>query len=281
MIAAVTPDLPAAGTVQSGDLSIQYRELGSGPAVLLLHGWPTSSYLWRNVMPRIAERNRVIAPDLPGFGGSSKPPDASYSFPMYGRVIDDLLAALDVERVGLAVHDLGGPIGVWWAIRNRERVDRLALLNTLLYVRPSLAVVAFVVGARVPGVRDLLTSDRGIDFALRIGIAKRERRTEEVRNAVRAPFRSKDARRALAKAGYGLSPKGLREIERALPELEWPVRIVYGERDRILPDVARTMRKVKRDIPHAEVTALPDCGHFLQEDDPERVGALLAEFFAG
>jgi haloalkane dehalogenase len=277
----VTPDLPASGTVQSGDLSIQYRELGSGPAVLLLHGWPTSSYLWRNVMPRIAERNRVIAPDLPGFGGSSKPPGASYSFPMHGRAIDDLLAALDVQRVSLAVHDLGGPIGVWWAIRNRERVDRLALLNTLLYVRPSVAVVAFVVGARMPGVRQLLTSDRGIDFALRLGVAKRERLTDEVREAYRAPFQARDARRALAKAGYGLSPKGLREIERALPELEWPVRVVYGERDRILPDVARTMRKVKRDIPHAEVTALPDCGHFLQEDDPERVGTLLAEFFAG
>jgi haloalkane dehalogenase len=277
----VTPDLPASGTVQSGDVSIHYRELGSGPAVLLLHGWPTSSYLWRNVIPRIAERNRVIAPDLPGFGGSSKPPDASYSFPMHGQAIDDLLAALDVQRVSLAVHDLGGPIGVWWAIRNRERVDRLAVLNTLLYVRPSMAVVAFVVGARLPGIRELLTSDRGIDFALRLGIAKRERLTDEVREAYRAPFQTKDARRALAKAGYGLSPKGLREIERALPELKWPVRVVYGERDRILPDVARTMRKVKRDIPHAEVTALPDCGHFLQEDDPERVAALLAEFFAG
>lgn len=59
--------------VQVGDLTLAYRELGSGPPVLLLHGWPTSSFLWRNVMPPIARANRVIALDLPGFGGSSKP----------------------------------------------------------------------------------------------------------------------------------------------------------------------------------------------------------------
>ena len=71
------------------------------------------------------------------------------------------------------------------------------------------------------------------------------------------------------------------EIARLLPELRVPVRVVYGARDRILPDVAETMARVKRDVPQAEVTALPDCGHFLQEEAPQRVGELLAEFFGG
>jgi len=266
--------------VRVGDLTWRYRELGTGPVVLLLHGWPTSSFLWRDVMKPIARANRVLAPDLPGFGGSSKPNDASYSFRFFEEAIDGFLAAVDAERVSLAVHDLGGPIGVHWAIRNRERVDRLALLNTLLYARPSLAVLAFVAGIRLPGTRHLLTSRRGLDFTMRLGMHRKERLTDEIREAVREPFTTGDARRALARTGHGLSPKGFVEIQRALPELTWPVRVVYGERDRILPDVARTMAKVKRDIPHAEVTALPDCGHFLQEDDPERVGELLAEFFA-
>jgi haloalkane dehalogenase len=277
----VTPDLPASGTVQSGDLSIQYRELGSGPAVLLLHGWPTSSYLWRDVMPRIAERNRVIAPDLPGFGASSKPLEASYDFPFYEEAIDGFLSELGIDRVSLAVHDLGGPIGVRWAIRRPERVERLAILNTLLYARLHWTAVAFVAAAKVPGVRALLASDRVLDLTMRTGIAKRERRTEEVLAAVREPFRTREARRVLVKAAQGLNPSEFRRIQDALPRFEFPVRVVYGERDRILPDVARTMGKVKRDIPHADVTALPDCGHFLQEDDPERVGTLLAEFFAG
>jgi pimeloyl-ACP methyl ester carboxylesterase len=271
---------PVIAEVQVGDLTLRYREAGTGPPVLLLHGWPTSSFLWREVMKPIGRSNRVLALDLPGFGGSSKPPDASYSFPFHEQAIDGFLAAVDAERISLAVHDLGGPIGVHWAIRNRERVDRLALLNTLLYARPSLAVVGFVVAARLPGTRHLLTSPRGLDFAMRLGMHRKERLTDEVREAVREPFATAEARRVLAKTGYGLSPKGFTEIQRALPDLTWPVRVIYGERDRVLPDVAKTMAKVKRDIPHAEVTALPDAGHFLQEDDPERVGALLAEFFS-
>ena len=267
-------------SVRAGDLTLHYRELGSGPPVLLVHGWPTSSFLWREVMKPIAERNRVIAIDLPGFGGSDKPTDASYSFRFFDQAITDFLDALELDRVGLAVHDLGGPVGVHWAIRNRERIDRLALLNTLLYARPSWAAIAFVLGVRIPGTRDFLTSRRGLDLAMRVGIANRDRVTDEVLEGVRAPFVTRDARRALARAGHGLSPKGFREIERALPELQWPVRAVYGERDRILPDVAKTMAKVKRDIPHAEVIPLPGLGHFLQEDDPEKVGDLLAEFFS-
>ena len=267
-------------SVQAGDLTLHYRELGSGPPVLLVHGWPTSSFLWRGVMKPIAERNRVIAIDLPGFGGSDKPTDASYSFRFFDQAITDFLAALEIDRVGLAVHDLGGPVGVHWGIRNRDRVDRLALLNTLLYSRPSLAVVGFVIGVRLPGTRDFLTSRRGLDLAMRVGIANRDRVTDEVLEGVRAPFATREARRALARAGHGLSPKGFREIERALPELQWPVRAIYGAEDKILPDVARTMTKVKRDIPHAEVIPLAGLGHFLQEDDPERVGDLLAEFFS-
>ena len=213
----LTDEDPRIATVEVGDLTLQYRELGSGPPVLLLHGWPTSSFLWRNVMKPIAARNRAIALDLPGFGGSSKPPDASYSFRFFEEAIDGFLAELGVDRLSLAVHDLGGPIGVHWAISSKERVERLAVLNTLLYSRLSFAAIAFVVGARIPGVRNVLTSDRGLDLAMKVGMANRARLTDELRGAVREPFATRDARRALAKAGCGLSPKGLADIERALP----------------------------------------------------------------
>ena len=78
-----------------------------------------------------------------------------------------------------------------------------------------------------------------------------------------------------------MEPEGFVEIARLLPSLAMPVRVIYGERDRILPDVGETMTRVKQDLPQAEVTALPECGHFLQEEAPDEVGALLARFFAG
>jgi haloalkane dehalogenase len=267
-------------SVQVNGLSLAYRELGSGSPVLLLHGWPTSSYLWRDVMPPIAERNRVIALDLPGFGGSDKPVGVTYDFAFFAEAIDGFLEALGVEATGLAVHDLGGPVGVHWALRNRERVTRLALLNTLVYPEFSDAVLAFINACSNPDLAAQITSPQGLEAGMKLGLADDAHLTDESLAAVQAPFESEESRRALAAAGIGLEVEGFAEIARELPSLEIPVRVVYGERDRILPDVAETMARVKRDLPQAEVTSLPECGHFLQEEAGPQIGSELARFFA-
>ena len=80
------------------------------------------------------------------------------------------------------------------------------------------------------------------------------------------------------KAGSGLGLRGLAKIARELPGYETSIRLIYGEKDRVLPDVAKTMARLQRAHPEAELTALPNCGHFLQEDEPERVGHLIGEF---
>lgn len=270
----------ASEIVEVDGLRLHYLSAGEGETVVLLHGWPTSSFLWRNVLPAIAAHNRVIALDLPGFGRSDKPLEASYSFRFFSKVLDGFFEALGIESLSFAVHDLGGPVGLFWACHHRERIRRLALLNTLVYPEASWAVAAFVMAVRTPGVRDLLTSPWGLAKALRWGVADPRRLADDAVPGIREPFRTRADRRALAKAGQNLSPKGFREIARLLPELECPVRIVYGERDRYLPDVAKTMARVCRDLPQAEATALPDCGHFLQEERPDEVGRLLSEFFA-
>ena len=270
----------ALDTVKVNDLTLAYRELGSGPPVLLLHGWPTSSYLWRDVMRPIAEHNRVVAVDLPGFGASDKPLGVRYGFELFDRTLDGFLAALEIEKVGLAVHDLGGPVGLHWTVHRPERVTKLALLNTLVYPEFSEAVLQFIEACSKPELREQLTSPAGLEAAMGLGLADEANLTDEVIAAVREPFQTPEARTALADAGIGLEPDGFVEIARLLPSLQMPVRVIYGERDRILPDVAETMARVKADVTHAEVTALPECGHFLQEEAPEEIGRLLARFFA-
>jgi haloalkane dehalogenase len=266
-------------TVKVDGLTLAYRELGSGPPVLLLHGWPTSSFLWRNVMPHIARSNRVVALDMPGFGGSDKPADTRYDFEFFERAVDGFLDALEIGETALAVHDLGGPIGVHWAIDRPERLTKLALLNTLLYPEFSDAVIEFVTMASTPGKREELTSPAGLEAGMRLGLADESHLTDEVLAGVTEPFQTDESRRALALAGIGVELEGFVEIGKRLGSLRVPVRIVYGERDRILPDVAETMARVKRDLPQAEIRPLP-YGHFLQEEAPDEVGELLAEFFA-
>lgn len=267
--------------IEVNNRQLHYLAAGSGEPILCLHGWPTSSHLWRNIMPSLAQTYQVIALDLPGFGQSSKLPNDSYSFRYYLEILDGFLDALEITQLSLMVHDLGGPIGLLWAVRNPERIKRLVLFNTLVYPNVSGMVKLFVASTMIPGVRHWLSSPRGITWALRFGVENKANLTPKVLEPYLAPFKPSDARRALLKTAQRLSSKGFQEITEKLPNLDIPVRLIYGENDRILPKVATTMARVQQDLPQATLTALPNCGHFLQEDVPEQISQLLSEFFAG
>lgn len=260
-------------------IKLHYLEEGSGKTVLLFHGWPTSSFLWRKVIGEIAKKNRVIAIDLPGFGLSDKPLDASYSFRFYSKILDSFLAALKIDKLSLAIHDLGGPIGLYWACNNLERVEKLAFLNTIVYPELSWAVVAFVMACKLPIVSSILASPWGLKMSMKVGICDSSQLTEEAIKGYQEPFQSQISRRVLLKTGYSLHPKGLEEIAQKLPSLKIPIQILYGDGDRILPDVAKTMQRVQKDLPQAKVKVLNNCGHFLQEEQPKEVAEVLSNFF--
>src|SRR5215475_2089426 len=120
------------------DREMAYVEVGAGDPIVLVHGNPTSSYLWRNVLPHLQSRGRCIAPDLIGMGDSDKLPDSgpgSYRFVEHRRYIDALLDALNVhERVTFVVHDWGSALGFDWANRHREAVKGIAYMEAI--VRP-------------------------------------------------------------------------------------------------------------------------------------------------
>ena len=265
--------------ITANALNLHYLEAGEGDPILLLHGFPTNAHLYRNIIPTLATTHRVIALDLPGYGLSDKPLDARYNFRFFTDTLNAFLDALDIPTTNLVVHDLGGPVGVYWAVHNPGRVNSIVLLNTLVYPETSWAVKLFLLSLRIPRLRDFVVSPKGIVGAMKLGVVHKERLNREVLTPYTAPFETPAARKALIKAGSGLSIKGLAQIKKKLPSLEGPLRLIYGENDRILPDVAKTMRRIQRDCPTAELTALPGCGHFLQEDDPQRVADLIAEFF--
>ena len=187
--------------VEVDGVKLHYLDGGSGEPVVFLHGWPTSAYLWRDIVGPIAEHNRILALDLPGFGKSDKPLDASYSFRFFEEMLDGFLGALNIEATSLAVHDLGGPVGLYWASNHPDRLQKLALLNTLVYPKQSWMVMAFVMACKTPGIRAWLSGPRGLRFSMRLGIHDRSHATEEVISAVQEPFPTWEARKALLKDG--------------------------------------------------------------------------------
>lgn len=247
-------------------------------AVLMLHGFPTSAYLWRNIIPKVAETHRVIALDLPGYGKSSKPLSPSYSFNFYTKILSGLLDQLKIEKIHLVVHDLGGPVGLLWAVRNQERIKSIAFLNTLVYTNFSYAVIAFTLALKMPLIKNWVTSPNGIAWAMRFGVQNKDRIKGDLLISYQNPFIEKSARQALLKSASNMSLKAFKEMEEKLPQFTVPIRAIYGVNDSILPKVADTMERIKKDLPQTEITALPNCGHFLQEDEPEKIGELLSDF---
>jgi pimeloyl-ACP methyl ester carboxylesterase len=124
-------------TAKVGALDIFFREAGppDAPAILLLHGFPTSSHMFRNLIPRLAERHRVVAPDYPGFGHSSMPPreSFSYTFDNLARVIDDFTRVVGLNRFALYVQDYGAPVGYRIAAAHPQRVSALIIQNGNAY----------------------------------------------------------------------------------------------------------------------------------------------------
>ena len=124
-------------TTKVDGIDIFYREAGpaDAPAVLLLHGFPTSSHMFRNLMPALADRYHVIAPDYPGFGQSGTPDrkEFEYSFARFAELMDGLLNQLGVKRYALYVQDYGAPVGYRLALRHPERVSALVVQNGNAY----------------------------------------------------------------------------------------------------------------------------------------------------
>ena len=245
---------------------IHYLTAGHGQPILLIHGWPTSAYLWRNLVEDLGNHHRAIAIDLPGFGNSDKDPSWSYSFRFYSRILDGFVDQLQLKNITLGVHDLGGPIGLFWMVNNMDKVERLLLFNTLVYPKLSWAVKAFGLATVLPGVRNWISSPAGIRWAMRLGVHQKSNLTDEIIQSYQEPFNNRPDRKSLLKSVQRLSKKGFLEIENRLKEFAGPVLILYGEKDRILPDVALTMARVQQELPRSKVVSFDNAGHFLQED---------------
>jgi haloalkane dehalogenase len=259
-------------------MRMRYLDVGSGPPTfLLLHGEPTSSYLWRNIIPQLP--GRKVAPDLIGFGQSDKPEDIGwYSYDRHVDSITRLVTELDLDDITLVVHDWGGPIGLRFAVENPERVARLVILNTGIGggSAPSETWLRFRAVVRELG--GALDIGRLVEAGTTNGL------DDETRAAYDAPFPTPESK-AGALAFPELVPTDpdhpntapMNRVRDSLRRWDRPALVVWGADDAVLPiGIAQAFVDL---IPGAEGPVLiKGASHFLQEDRPEDVAAAIRRF---
>ncbi len=260
--------------VSVNGLSLHYREAGRGPPVVLVHGWPTDSRLWDGQIPVLAARHRVIAPDFPGFGQSDRPEPNRIGLDLLQRSLIGLMDAVGLEQASFVGHDLGGPAVLLTAIRNPERVERLAVLDTTPYPDLPRLIRRMVRGAKVPGISALMVSRWGIRLMFRIGTANPQTDTSRLVDL----FRPKDraGRRALVDALRHIDFRDLEEVAAGLKGIGMPMLILWAEGDPTGP--LSLARRFAADVPGSMLETVPDCGHFLPVDRPEAVAQALVGF---
>ena len=258
-----------------GEHAIHFIDEGEGAPVLLLHGNPTWSFLWRKVIRILArEKVRVIAPDLVGLGLSSKPRDLRiHTLDFHANRISSLVEALDLHHITIAGQDWGGPIIAVMAARNRQRIHGAVFSNTAIRV-PSRQPrrTTFHRFSHMPVVSDLVF--RVLNFPIpTLHMAQGDRRSigRNERRAYRWPLRRfKDRVAPLALAR--LVPRSLdsptfqtlQEADDWARSFNGPVGLVWGMRDPIL---GRALKGAKELFPNATVVET-EAGHFLQEEVP-------------
>jgi pimeloyl-ACP methyl ester carboxylesterase len=261
---------------------IAYLTAGEGPVLLLVHGIASDSQAWRAVLPLLARRATVIAPDLPGHGASTKAP-GDYSLGSLASSLRDLLVALGHERATLVGHSLGGGVAMQFAYMFAERTERLVLvssgglgrdLNPLLRAA-ALPGSAHVIAATIGPVTTL--GRAGAALVRRLGL----RFTPDLGEVGRgfATLADREGREAFLdtlRSVVNFSGQRVDASDRLYLAGAMPTLLLWGERDPIIP-VGHGRRAQER-IPGSRLLTFPDAGHFPQIDDPHRFAAAVLEF---
>lgn len=258
---------------ERGDTAMHYVDEGEGVPVLMLHGNPTWSYLYRNVIKQLRNRCRCLAVDYPGFGFSEHPEGYGYTPEEHAGWISDFVRERDLENVILVMHDWGGPIGLSVAVEQLQRIGGMVICNTWCW-EPDWWMGAFstIVGGTL-GRYMHSRHNAFVRFILPTGIANKEGLSGELKRAYRGPFPTPESRKGtwVFPRAIRTSSSWVRDIrDHLVVLLEKPVELVWGMKDPAF-GWESYLGRWQTHFPEASVTRLSDASHYLQEDRPDAV----------
>lgn len=275
-------------TVQVGDVEIFYREAGpvDAPTVVLLHGFPTSSHMFRNLIPALSDRYHVVAPDYPGFGNSSMPlvDEFDYSFDNLAAIVENFLDIIGVSEFSLYVMDYGAPVGFRIAAASPEKVQGLIVQNGNAYDEglrefwnPIKAFWADKSDENAKALRDGLLTIGATKWQYTTGMRNVEAVSPDNwvidQSKLDRPG-NKDIQVELFYS-YGTNPPLYPQWQEYFRTYQPPTLIVWGKNDPIFPEEGA--HPYKKDLKNLEFHIL-DTGHFALEEDGAEIAQLIRSF---
>ncbi len=285
---ANAPGSPQTAFLLRDGLRLAYRDEGQGEPLLLLHGNPTWSFFYRNLIASLKDSYRLIAPDHVGCGLSDKPGDDRYDYTLSSRIddLDALVSHLNLgDNITLVLHDWGGMIGMGWAHRNPGRVKRLVLLNTAAFLLPpgrSLPWQIWLV--RNTPLGPLLVRGLGAFSGGLVRYCSVKPLPPEVRAAYLAPHDSWANRISVLRFVEDIPTRPrdrsyslVRSVMDGLGQFrDLPLLICWGEKDFVFD--GHFLAEWRRRFPGAEVHSFPRAGHLVLEDAGEEIYPLVRDF---
>jgi 2-hydroxymuconate-semialdehyde hydrolase len=250
---------------------------GTGRPLVFLHGIPTSSYLWRNVQRALGDRYQTIAVDLVGMGQSGCPGDRSWRLDAQAEMVRKLLDQLGLDKVVLVGHDIGGAVAHHFVARHPDRVSAQVVMNIAAFAESW--PVPLVAAMRLPLLGDLLSAAPSkplLRREMKRGVYHQNRIDDELFDHYYRPLSTFAGRRAFLRFVRGFDPPAAEADLRATSTRPIPRLILWGERDIFQP--LRYGERLHDLWPNSTFIPIPQAGHFLQEDQPDRIAAEIRTF---
>jgi len=260
-------------------IDLYYESWGSGPPIVLVHGFASSTFCWRRVVPELAQNHRVLAVDLPGYGASARPNAPIYATDRLAMLLAGVLDHAGLSRVDMVGHSFGGRVALQLALAQPWRVGRLALLAPEVYAttRPPITA-ALRVPLLGPAIVAATLSNRwAIGPGLRMACANKAVVDEEMVAGYRRPLRVRGT--VAAQIAQARSPKDGPDgrVPGEIGELAAQTLLLWGADDPIFP--LALGRRLVKDLPAARLMVLPHTGHLPHEERGDEVGGLLQDYF--
>jgi 2-hydroxymuconate-semialdehyde hydrolase len=249
---------------------IAFLEQGVGSPVFLIHGIPTNNLMWRKIIPLLAKRHRVIAPDLLNYGKSDKPNNADVSINAQAHMIVQLMDALGVHRADVVAHDIGGGIAQLIAVKNPEIIRKLVLIDSVCF--DSWPIPEFE-PLQLPGADAGMSLNEFVDMMrgfMPNGVFNKSVMTNDVIDRYIEPWSTEDGKRAFFRNLRRLNNEYTQAITGELNKLPHQTLILWGDKDPFQkPEYAP---KLAEAIPNAELVWIKDAGHWLIDEKPDEIG---------